>query len=243
MQSIHSLISDHKILLELEPEELAGIILEHLNSNGTKKRGMFSRSNLTSGAALKDYPRENESEIRYALTEAWVWLENQGLIAPEPLQNGGWFFITRRGHKLENRTAVETYRKANLLPKELLHPVMINKVWSLFLRSSYDTAVFQAFKEVEVTVREAGKYTDEDCDVELMEKAFDPETGKLGERIQTKSEKQAIQALFMGAMGLYKNPPCHRNINFTAEEAAEAIIFANHLLKIVDSGTPASTKP
>ena len=76
-----------------------------------------------------------------------------------------------------------------------------------------------------------------------MEKAFDPETGKLGERIETESEKQAMQALFMNAMGLYKSPSCHRNINFTAEEAAEAIIFANHLLKIVGSSTPASATP
>ena len=243
MQSIHSLISDHKILLELEPEELAGIILEHLNSNGTKKRSMFSRSNLTSGGVLRDYPRESESEIRYALAEAWIWLENQGLIAPDPSQNGGWFFITRRGHKLEDRTAVEAYRKTNLLPKELLQPVMIDKVWPLFLRGAYDTAVFQAFKEVEVTVREAGKYAEEDCDVELMKKAFDSQTGKLTDTTQTEDEKQATSALFIGAMGLYKTPPCHRNINFTAEEAAEAIIFANHLLKIVDSSTPTSTKP
>ena len=118
---------------------------------------------------------------------------------------------------------------------------MVNKVWPLFSRGAYDTAVFQAFKEVEVTVREAGGYAEEDCDVELMEKAFDPERGNLTKSTQTEDEKQAIQALFTGAMGLYKNPPCHRNINFTVEEAAEAIIFANHLFKIVHSSTPAST--
>ncbi|RKU31694.1 TIGR02391 family protein [Candidatus Poribacteria bacterium] len=243
MQSIHSLLPDHKILLELEPEELAGIILEYLNSGGTKKRRMFSLSNLTSGAALRDYPRESESEICYALAEAWIWLENQGLIAPDPSQNGGWYFITRRGHTLEDRTAVEAYRKANLLPKELLHPIMIDKVWPLFLRGEYDTAAFQSFKEVAVAVRYAVEDTEEDCDVELMEKAFHPEDGKMTDANQTKDEKQATLALFTGAMGLYKNPLCHRNINFTAEGAAEAIIFASHLFKIVDSSTSASTTP
>ena len=69
-----------------------------------------------------------------------------------------------------------------------------------------------------------------------MEKAFHPETGKLRDTNQTEDEKQAALALFTGAMGLYKNPPSHRNINFTPEKAAEAIIFANHLLKIVNSG-------
>ena len=40
MQSIHSLIPDHKILLELEPEDLAGIVLEYFNSQVTKERGL-----------------------------------------------------------------------------------------------------------------------------------------------------------------------------------------------------------
>ena len=200
MQSIHTLLPNHETLLELEPEELAGIILEYLNSGGTKKRRMFSRSNLTSGAALRDYPRESESEIRYALAEAWIWLENQGLVAPDPSQNGGWFFITRRGLKLENATDVEAYRKANLLPKELLHPTMVDKVWPLFLRGTYDTAVFQAFKEVEVTVRETGGYTKEDRDARLMEKAFHPDTGKLTDVNQTEDEKKATLALFTSSL-------------------------------------------
>ena len=193
---------------------------------------------------LRDYPNEHQDDIRYALVEALVWLKNEGLLAPDPGQRSGDFlFITRRGRKLENAAAVEAYRKSNLLPKQLLHPIMVDKVWPLFLRGEYDTAVFQAFKEVEVAVRSAVEYTEEDCDVELMEKAFHPENGKMMDANQTEDEKQAILALFTGAIGLYKNPLCHRNINFTTEGAAEAIIFANHLFKIVDSRTPASTTP
>ena len=242
MQSIHSLIPDHKILLELEPEDLAGIVLEYFNSQVTKERELAARGNLISSEALRNYPREHETDIRYALVEALVWLENEGLIAEDPIQKSkDWPFITRRGRKLENRTAVEAYRKANLLPKELLHPVMVDKVWPLFLRGEYDIAVFQAFKEVEVAVRDAVEYTKKDCDVELMEKAFDPKTGKLTESTQTEGEKQGILALFKGAMSVYKDPTSHQNVNFTAEEAAEAIIFASHLLKTVDSRTSAST--
>ena len=244
MQSIYSLIPDHKILLELEPEDLAGIILEYFNSQVTGKRGLAACGNLISSEALRDYSREHETDIRYALVEALAWLENEGLIAQDPIQkNKDWPFITRRGRKLENRTAVEAYRKANLLPKELLHPIMVDKVWPLFLRGEYDTAVFQAFKEVEIAVRDAVEYTEEDCDVELMEKAFDPRTGKLTESTQTEGEKQGILVLFKGSMSVYKDPTCHQNVNFSAERAAEAIIFASHLFKIVDSSTPASTTP
>ena len=246
IESIYPLIPDHEALLAFEPKELAGIILEYFNSRGTKgKRVVVScYGNFISGEALRNYPREYETDIRHALVEALVWLENEGLIAQDPTQNSKhWYFITRRGRTLEDRTAVEAYRKANLLPKELLNPIMVNKVWPLFLRGEYDTAVFQAFKEIAVAVRYAVEYTAEDCDVELMEKAFHPENGKMTDANQTEDEKQATLALFTGAMGLYKNPLCHRNINFTAEGAAEAIIFANHLFKIVDSRTPASTTP
>lgn len=248
MQSIHSLLPDPEILLALEPEELAGFVLEIFNSSVRKEKGSVSVGNFISPEWLRDYPYEHHNDIRYALVEALVWLKNEGLLAPDPDQRGDNFlFITRRGRKLKNAAAVEDYRKANLLPKELLHPIMVDKIWPLFLRREYDPAVFQAFKEVEVAVRYVVEYTEEDCDVELdlelMEKAFHPENGKMMDANQTEEEKQAILALFTGAMGLYKNPLCHRNINFTAEGAAEAIIFANHLFKIVDSRTPASTTP
>ena len=240
MQSIHSLIPNHETLLALEPEELAGSVLEIFNSSVRKERGLVSAGNFISQEWLRDYPHEHQNDIRYALVEALVWLKNEGLLAEDPGQRSPDFlFITRRGRRVKKSTDLEAYRKANLLPKELLHPVMVDKVWPLFSRGTYDTAVFQAFKEVEVAVRDAEKYTEEDCEIKLMEKAFDPKTGKLTNTTQTEDEKQAALALFTGAMGLYKNPPCHRNINFTAEKAAEAIIFANHLLKLVNSNTSA----
>ena len=46
----------------------------------------------------------------------------------------------------------------NLLPKGLLHPLVIEKVYAAFLRGEYDTAVFQAFREVEIAIRTAGEY-------------------------------------------------------------------------------------
>ena len=244
MQSIHSLIPDHETLLELEPEDLSGIVLEYFNSQVTKERQIVARGNLISSEALINYPREYETDIRYALVEALAWLENQGFIAQDPIQKStDWPFITRRGHKLENRNAVEAYRKANLLPKELLHPVIAYKAYPLFLRGEYDTAVFQAFKEVEVAVRDAGSYGKKDYGVNLMRQAFHPQTGKLTDTNQLSAEKDATLALFAGSIGLYKNPSSHRNVNITAVEAAEAIIFASHLLKIVDSRKSALDTP
>ena len=71
-----------------------------------------------------------------------------------------------------------------------------------------------------------------------MRKAFDDKNGKLTEMSQPKPEREAMAHLFAGAIGYYKNPSSHREIEFAPEEAAEIIIIASHLLRIVDSCNP-----
>ena len=120
----------------------------------------------------------------------------------------------------------------DLLPKRLLHHVVFQKVLPIFMQGSYGPAVFEAFKQVEVAVREAGGYAETDYGTKLMRMAFSPENGALTDSQDT--EKQARSDLFAGAIGSYKNPGSHRDVEVTAEEAAGLIIFASHLLRIVD---------
>ena len=68
-----------------------------------------------------------------------------------------------------------------------------------------------------------------------MSKAFDEVDGNLTDPCQHPDEKQARKLLFLGAIGAYKNPSSHREGEFDPEEAAEIIIIASHLLRIVDS--------
>ena len=167
--------------------------------------------------------------------EAWFWLEREGFLAPKHGPNRDVFFITRRGKRMKGSADVKAFRKANLLPKGLLHPVIAQKVWGLFLRAEYDTAVFQAFKEVEVAVRKAGNFESTLVGVKLMRRAFDVGKGPLTDlNNQDTGERQALSDLFAGAIGSYKNPHSHRNIPLTAEEAVEMLILASHLLRIVD---------
>ena len=111
----------------------------------------------------------------------------------------------------------------------------MQKVKPLFLRGDYDTAIFQAFKAIEVKVREKGCYAKSDIGVDLMRKAFNPRTGRLTNSQSETSEKEAMNNLFAGAIGLFKNPTSHRYIEgISAEEAADYIRVANCLLKMVD---------
>lgn len=245
--SIFSLIPDPEHLLVLEREELAGYFMEYLNSLPGNERSKIHPSNIVSTYALTALPgnwppqyrdkiNQHVSGISRALMEAWSWLEREGLIAPDPDPGSqGWFFITKRGEQLQKASDVQAFRKANLLPKQLLHPIIAQKIWSLFLRGEYDTAIFQAFKEVEVAVRKAGNYAPTDLGTDLMRRAFHPDTGRLTDHSVPKAEQQALSDLFAGAIGSYKNPHSHRQVSITAEESVEMIMLASHLLRIVDS--------
>ena len=92
-------------------------------------------------------------------------------------------------------------------------------------------------------VRKAGGYSNSDIGVNLMTAAFSPSNGPLTDTALDKGERVSLMRLFEGAIGLFKNPHSHRDVNLdNPQEAAELIFFANHLLRIVDQRAPV-TKP
>ena len=125
--------------------------------------------------------------------------------------------------------------ESDFLPEHELHPIIVQKVWAMFLQGNYDPAVLQAFKQVEIAVREAGNYAESDHGIPLMRKAFHVGTGNLTDTNQPSAEREAIGHLFAGAMGYCRNPLGHREVNLTAEETVELIFLASYLLRIVDS--------
>ncbi len=231
--SIYSIIQNHEALLALEPEELAGVVIEYFN---TLEEGHpdLNKHNFGMPHAVREYPPDHQNKISMALMEAWSWLEREGLIAQKPGSDQGFVFVTRRGQRLKKSSDLKAYRHANMLPKNILHPIIAQKVWSLFMRGEYDTAVFQAFKDVEVAVRKASNSAPTDLGVDLMRKAFSPK-GCLSNSNTPIPEQEALSHLFAGAIGSYKNPHSHRHVPIEPREAVEMIILASHLLYIVDS--------
>ncbi len=74
-----------------------------------------------------------------------------------------------------------------------------------------------------------------------MRRAFHVDNGPLTDQNRPKTERIATEHLFVGAIGLYKNPHSHRNVSVTAEEAVEIIMFASHVLRIVDARSSKSS--
>ena len=196
----------------------------------------MSRYNFSLAHWIEEYsPGCNDDEIKKVLMEGWVWLEREGLLAPKPGSEEGWFFVTRRGKSFKSHADYTAYRRTDLLPRRMLHPNVAQASMPSFSRGVYDTAVFNAFKEVEIAVRKRGGYSENDIGTKLMRNAFHHTSGRLRDVKLQNPEREALSSLFAGAIGLYKNPHSHRNVSLGAEEAAEMVILASHLLKTVES--------
>ena len=238
MSDFTDYLPNPEALVSLEPEELAGYLLEFFHSipERDRQQRVMQQDWLGGSPPVDDYPAKYRELISMALMEAWSWLERQGLIAPYPRRIAeGSYFITKRGRELKRRADIAEFRKRSSLPRETLHPTIAEKAWPAFVRGELDTAVFQAFKEVEVAVRAVGGFGATDLGTDLMRKAFHPQTGALADMTEVSSERQALSDLFAGAIGRFKNPSSHRHVAITDPgETFEMLALSSHLLRIVD---------
>lgn len=227
-------------LIELEPEEIGQYLLIHLNKERVaKNQNKFHRYNNTSNQnpAVQQYAGNLAQQVSEVLAEAWMWLIGEGFLAPISNENSNdWVRISRRGQKIESIEDFKQFEHITLLPKKVLDPVLSQKVWAPFIRGDFETAIFSAFKEVEIRLRKVGKLSPKDIGTDLARKAFNVEKGPLTDYDNPdKGERQAYSDLFAGALGAFKSPSSHRDVNYDDPVIATSLILhANTLLLIIE---------
>lgn len=243
MPSLNEIIPDPEVLIALEPEELGLRMLPAL-ARWPAWQGLLSARTFTEkharpnapgqGTAIGGpYPPQFRAEIGQAIREAWQWLVGSALLLPSPTHESA-YVLSRRAEQIARAEDPVRAHAPATLRKDALNASIRDDVWSLFQRGKYDTAVFEAMKAVEIGVRAAARASNELVGIKLMRMAFHPEHGPLTDLTVDSGERFARSELFSGVIGSYKNPQSHRHVALSdPNEAAELILLANHLLRIV----------
>ena len=167
-------------------------------------------------------------------SEALNWLVAKGLVArdsPDNSQGNGSIFITRLGYKVLE-TGIETIRASERLDMALNE--RLKPVRSQFLIGEYELAAFAAMREVEIRVRELSGASSSLLGVKLMRDSFKIDA-KLADPQLDPGEQVGIMELFAGAIGTFKNPPSHRQVDYSdPTEASEVVLLADLLMRLLD---------
>lgn len=216
-------------------EELASLPVEHVAIAVLRTLGdSGSHPNWFKGGHGRAVAQS--AEALDAVLEAWQWLLSHGYVAWNPLGNytDHAYRVTRSGRDLSDdpeRGLADAAARARLGVD--LHD-RLRGARTQFLMGEYELAVLAAMREVEIRVRERAGLPQEEVGVAMVRKAL-AEGGPLDEGGMIPAEVQARQHLFAGAIGLFKNPSSHRPVDYDdPTEAAEAVLFADLLLRLLD---------
>ena len=81
-KSMKDIFPSPEEVLKLEPEELAVFLLEYLCEVEKGSPNSLNRYNFTLQSTLGLYAEERYKEVSKVMTEAWIWLEREGMIVP-----------------------------------------------------------------------------------------------------------------------------------------------------------------
>lgn len=144
------------------------------------------------------------------------------------------YFPTKVGFRFPEREFRRVIEKYALMPESYVHPVIVDKCFSLLSAGEYGSAVIQAFKAIETTTRNKIGASDDLFGERLLKKAFNPDEGILTNYKLPKSERFAFLNYITGAFSYYRNSSTHRDIELDFVSAFDRIAVASDLLKTIE---------
>lgn len=193
------------------------------NRKNTSSIGRFHVQDLPSAL---DVQKSNEEYILYAaLHELLI----QNLIMKYQ-KKYIYMTLTPKGKEIaEKQLDIDEY---SLRLENFVDNIeILNKCQDLFNNGEYETAIFSAYKLLEVRVREKAQLEANDLGVTIMDKAFKVSEGKLYiPTCETPSEETGIHNLFRGAISTFKNPTSHRFVDYKDPKVALQILLLSELL-------------
>jgi uncharacterized protein (TIGR02391 family) len=221
-------------LLDYSPSEAGQFLLGFLLQ---QKQGFAAGDEVHS---ISDRGYGRHSGVERVLLEGLAFLERQGLVVSEFRRYSGTTLgriLSREGEDVaKSATRLSDFLARISDPRDLLHPEIRASALSLYERGQkyFEAAVFQAFKTVEVAVREAAGLTHDHLGVKMMRRVFGP-GGELRDGNAEPGEEDGVRDLFAGAIAVYKNPPSHRNVEWTdSVSVLRALFLASELMHIVE---------
>jgi uncharacterized protein (TIGR02391 family) len=200
-----------------------------------KKNIQLEKSEILSETQRRNYERIRITRLKYKENPN-QFIDIRLFQRGDEDENGNEiFYPTKKGVQFKESDFQSLLGKWTLMPKLILHPIIINKSWKSVITEQFDNAVFNAYKSIEIRIRKLSNLNAEDIGVALVRKAFNPKNGPLAEKSLPISEKEAISHLFSGAIGLYKNPQGHRDVEIDFKECFIALLMASNLHSILDN--------
>lgn len=243
MSSLKAFLPDASVVLSMHVSDLAGYVLEAIVSSYQADRSVLHIRNFCNAQATAYAPhREFNRPIGLKCAEAFAWLVHNGMLCQDFEQDQGWHVLTALGTRVAQRARFAEYVASSELPESFLHPLIATIARPLFLQGRFDTAVFEAFRELEVEMRDAAKLGSDLVGRKLAQQAFAQGTGPLADPNAESGEKTALMELMSGALGSFKNPTSHRRVGLDAASARDLLILASRLLTIVDERRASASK-
>jgi hypothetical protein len=144
--------------------------------------------------------RGTDFPLLILVAEAIAWAKRALLVVSDLSQPPGWIALSRAGESFTRET-LNQVRLRDLLPDFMLHSAVRAICLDIFNTGHYEAAVFEAFKTVEIPIREAAGLPEPEHGRPMAAKAFKAEGGLLTDPSEHLPERGALQMFASGAVG------------------------------------------